>query len=1035
MPSSGRPASHRTVVAVAASCFFLSGVAGLLYEVVWTRLLGLVFGHTVYAITTVLAAYMGGLALGSVVMGRRADGMRRPLRAYALLEGAIGLYCLATPVLFGAADATYLWAHRWLQPSAAGSAALHLLLSAALLLPPTTAMGATLPILSRAVVRRSQLAPSEVGTLYGVNTWGAVLGTAATGFALIPALGLRATILIGVALNLGVAALALGLERWAARAGEAEAPVPEAPAAEAPGPERTPLHVVVTLAALGVSGAASMAYEISWTRALSLALGSSTYAFTAMLTTFLVGLALGAVLVSRLMRRRRPGLVAFGLVEVGIALLAVALLPALGRLPDVALLVLRRTGVTHGTVLGTQFALSFAVMIVPTLLVGATFPLAIAAVGGGLKRLGRDVGAIYGANTLGTIVGSIAAGFVLIRTIGIQDTVLAAAVANLAAGVAVLLAAPGRRRGRGVLAAALAAAFGALVLVTPHWDPRVMTTGVGVYAQALVSRDRDALRTFAEGRELLLYDEGINTTVSVVRDPGATILTVNGKADASNDSDMQTQLLLGHLGALLHPQPRRALVVGLASGVTVGAIAQHPLERVDVAELEPAMVDASRFFLVENRNVLADPRVRVVEGDGRSILQTATQPYDVIVSEPSNPWIAGVASLFTVEFYRAARERLSPGGVFVQWLQNYSMFGRDMQMVVRTFQEVFPHVSVWMAGPNDFLLVATPRPLRLDFGEIERRVASSRGLREDLERFRWSGENLAFRFFLGEEDARRYAAGAPLNTDDRPLLEFSAPLALFQSSASDNEAAIRSFRDVERPDVAGLDPRLVTGARGHVAAAQAHWLAGSIAEARHQLSRAGPAAALPPDLLAQVGRLRFVLADFDEARAIFATAGGAASTDPVVRRYLRGLAALEEAGASGSLARLSDPRQVRTELASALVDLARRRKDPELYALAVEQFEAEIVVHPGSYQTMNNFAGVLYETRNLAAAAAALRRAIQLKPDLADTHFNLGLVLEEQGLDAEAVPSYESASGLRPEWSKPRERLASLRVRAARTAR
>ena len=359
-----------------------------------------------------------------------------------------------------------------------------------------------------------------------------------------------------------------------------------------------------------------------------------------------------------------------------------------------------------------------------------------------------------------------------------------------------------------------------------------------------------------------------------------------------------------------------------------------------------------------------------------------------------------------------------------------------MQMVVRTFQEVFPHVSVWAASPNDFLLVATPGRSGSTSARSSGASPPRAALREDFERFGWSdGENLVLPLLPRRGGRAPVRGGGAPQHRRPPLLEFSAPFALFQSSASDNEAAIRSFRDVERPDVAGLDPRLVTGARGHVAAAQAHWLAGSIAEARHQLSRAGPAAALPPDLLAQVGRLRFVLADFDEARAIFATAGGAASTDPVVRRYLRGLAALEEAGASGSLARLSDPRQVRTELASALVDLARRRKDPELYALAVEQFEAEIVVHPGSYQTMNNFAGVLYETRNLAAAAAALRRAIQLKPDLADTHFNLGLVLEEQGLDAEAVPSYESASGLRPEWSKPRERLASLRVRAARTAR
>jgi spermidine synthase len=1022
--------AHRTVVLVAATCFFLSGAAGLLYEVVWTRLLGLVFGHTVYAITTVLAAYMGGLALGSVLMGSRADRMHRPLRVYGLLEGAVGLYCLASPLLFRGADALYLWAHRALQPSPTGSAALHLVLSAALLLPPTTAMGATLPILSRAVVQRSGVAASEVGTLYGVNTWGAVLGTAATGFLLLPSVGLRVTIWIGVALNLGVAALALWLEQASASSPGAVPSDAETDAGAGAGePEASRLEVLLTLVALGVSGAASMAYEISWTRALSLVLGSSTYAFSAMLTTFLVGLALGAVIVSRILRTRRPGLAALGAVEVGIAVLGLATLPALGRLPEAVLAVLRITGVSHGAVLGTQFLLGFAVMIVPTLLVGATFPLAIAAVGRRLARLGRDVGAIYGANTVGTIVGSIATGFVLIRAIGIERTVLAAAVANLAAGVALLLAAQGPRRAARAFAAAGVAAFALVAVASPHWDPRMMTTGAAVYAQLLVGRGSDALRHLAEERELLYYDEGISTTVSVARDTGGTTLTVNGKGDASNDLDMQTQLLCAHLGPLLAPEARTALVVGLASGVSVGAIAQHPLRRIDVAELEPAMIQASRFFLAENRNALADPRVRVIEGDGRSILLTAAEPYDVIVSEPSNPWIAGIASLFTLDFYRAARERLSPRGVFVQWLQNYSIFSRDMRMVVRTFQEVFPHVSIWAASPNDFLLVATPEPLRLDLGLVASRVAASPALREDFERFHWTGADLAYRFFLGEEDARRYAAGAPFNTDDLPILEFSAPLGLYRASPAENEETMRSFRTQEFPPAGGADPALLAGPRGQLGAARVHWLAGRIEEARHRVERAGPAAALDPALRFQLARMRLVLGDLAEADAILAAVPD--SADPLVPRYRKAVTLLRDPAQRARLARRAGETGMgwsfRLALLDVFLELARERRDPDLYALAREQFDAELTVRPGSYQTMNNFAGMLLEIGDLPAAEVALRRAVQLKPDLAETQFNLGLVLEQRGQPAQAIPAYEAAARLQPGWPKPRQRLAALR--------
>lgn len=1026
MHRSGREQPNPWVV-VAAACFFLSGAAGLVYEMVWMRLLGLVFGHTVYAITTVLAAYMGGLALGSILLGRRADRVARPLRVYGLLEAAVGLYCAATSLLFGLTDAAYEWAHRQLEPSPSGAAMLRLALAAAVLLPPTTLMGATLPILSRAVIRSRQVVGPQVGTLYAVNTWGAVAGTIGAGFALLPAIGVRATTWVAVGLNLAVAALALLVDR--ARPPGVEPAVPDA----APIPDRsrelTPAQVGAALVAIGISGAASMSYEIVWTRALSLVLGSSTYAFTAMLATFLVGLALGAAIVARSLRGRRPALAAFGVLEVAVALSALATLPGLGRLPDVVLLVLRETGVSHASVLWTQVGLGFAVMIVPTVLIGATFPLVVATLDRGLDRLGRDVGAIYGANTLGTIAGSIVTGFVLVRALGLQATVVAAAAANLAVGVAVVWISPDARRRHRVGAGAAAAGFAAIALAAPHWDPQMMTAGVGVYAESFVEQGPDALRALSRGRELIFYDEGIGTTVAVTRDPFGTILSVNGKADASNGPDMQTQLLLGHIGPLLQPELRRALIVGLGSGVTAGAVAQHPLEAIDVAELEPSMVAASRFFVTENRGVLADPRVRVIEGDGRSILATSAEPYDLVISEPSNPWIAGVANLFTLEFYRAARERLSTRGVFVQWLQDYAMFPRDLQMVVRTFQEVFPHVSIWAATPNDYLLVATPEPLRVDHARIDRLARESVALSEDLDRLAARHGDLVFRFVLGEEDAARYAQGAPLNTDDRPILEFSAPLALYAAAGARSAAGMRSFRTIERPPVSGLDPASFTGPQGHLRAASALWLTGHVVEARHSLERAGPAAALPPELAVERGRLLLLLGEVAAARDVLtATLARAPSVEPLLRRYAR---AAEAAGDPLAAARLAaaghDPE--RGDLAELFVTLAREQKDPLLYEVALELVAADAFLNPGSYLKANAHAGLLHELGRHEEAARVLSRAVLLDPALANTHFNLGLMLERLGRADEAIRSYEEASRLDPGWPKPRQHLASLRAR------
>lgn len=1025
-PATAEHATRRSILPVAIACFFLSGVAGLLYEVVWTRLLGLVFGHTVYAITTVLAAYMGGLALGSVLIGRRADRVERPLRLYGLLEAAIGLYCLATPVLFRGADAAYLWAFHALQPSPAGSVVIHLLLSAALLLPPTTLMGATLPVLSRAVVGAGSLAAPRVGALYAVNTWGAVVGTLITGFGLLPALGMRATVWIGVGLNLLVAALAILVDRGAvaAPAGAGQAPGVGAggghPGPDAPGRRRT----AIALAAIAVSGAASMAYQVAWTRALSLALGSSTYAFTAMLATFLIGLALGALVVSSVMRRRRTGLAAFALVEIAVALVVALTLPVFGKLPEAVLFALRQTGVTHGSLVATQFGLSFAVMILPTLLIGATFPLLLAGLAREHARLGRDIGIVYGANTVGTIVGSIAAGFVLIRTIGIQDTILVAATANLAVGLAVVAVAPEAGRRARALGGGAALAYVLIALTIPRWDPNVMTSGPTVYAELLL-RGEHGLQELTAGRRLLYYDEGISTTVAVVRDMSGTVLTVNGKADASNDIDMATQLLLGHIGPVLQPEARRALVVGLASGVTAGAIAQHPLDVIDVAELEPAMREASRFFQRENRDVLADPRVRVLDGDGRAILATATEPYDLIVSEPSNPWIAGVASLFTVDFYRAARERLAPGGVMVQWLQNYSIFARDMQMVVRTFQEVFPHVSIWAASPNDFILVATPEPVRVDVAAVEARLAASPGAREDFDRFGWRREGLVFRFFLGEEDVRRYAQGAPLNTDDRPLLEFSAPLALYGSSPDANERLMRSFRTVERPVVANLEPAMFEGAAGRLRATEASWRSGHLAEAEHQLSLLPARDELPPALRAQLGRLLFLMGSFEAARVELSAAALTSPDDPIVRRYLRAATAATSLPAAQQLTAEGPPG--RGAIADTFLRLARQHGDGDFYEIALEQMAAEQATSPGSCVAANNYAGVMFELGRYQEAADSLQRAAALDPSVASTRFNLGLALEKLGRTGEALASYEEASRLAPDWTNPRDRLAALR--------
>jgi spermidine synthase len=846
---------NRRFLPLAGACFFLSGAAGLLWELVWTRLLGTVFGHSVYAIATVLAVFMGGLALGSALGGPWADRLRRPVRTYALLEAAIGAYCLVTPVLLGAVGPVYLRVFRSLEPSLLGASAIRAVLAAAVLLPATTLMGATLPVLARAMAVVRKDVGAAVSVLYALNTCGAVLGAAATGFVLLPTIGLRLTTLLGVGLNLAAGVIAAIVSR-----GEQAASIASAePADDATprGPPLDPRARRTVLVAIGASGAAAMGYEIAWTRALGLALGSSTYAFSAMLTTFLVGLALGAALVSAGLARRPLGLAAFGAVEVGAGLAALVLLPAFGRLPEAVLWLFVRLGLSPATALAAQLGLAFAVMIVPTLLVGATLPWALALVARSRDGVGAQVGRAYGANTVGTIAGSLLAGFVLLPALGPETTVLVAAAVNVAAGAAALaFAAPGRPAW--LRAGAAVAAFAVILPFVPRWDDALMTSGAAIYAQRLL-RDPDpvaSLRRNSAQSEQLLHVDGLSSTVSVVRAKGTLSLKVNGKVDASNGTDMATQLIVGHLPALLHPGARRALVVGLASGVTASALALHDLREIDVAELEPSMRKACALFSRENRGVLRDPRVRVWDEDGRHVLAAAARPYDIVVSEPSNPWIAGVASLFTVDFYRQARERLAEGGVFVQWLQAYDIYPRDLRMIVRSFREVFPGATLWRGYLSDYMLVGSRGPISVDPLAIARKLgAASPALREDLASFHVeTPAGLGALLALGEADLARFAEGAPLNTDDLPLLEFSAPLALYERPTLDENE--RDIRSTSSTDPAGA---VAATDRERLEAAYVLWSLQRVPDALAALGTMGRGGPLPADLALRRARLLLAL--------------------------------------------------------------------------------------------------------------------------------------------------------------------------------
>ena len=827
---SRRPALPPLFAAGVMAAFFLSGAASLSHEIAWTRLLRLVVGNTTYAITTVLAVFMGGLALGGWLGGRLADRRSDALRLFGWMECGIGLYCLALPWLIGAAGPLYRLVYGVAGGSVPVVIAVRIVTCALVLMVPATLMGATLPILSRHFLRAGGSLGRSVGRLYAINTLGAVTGTAAAGFVLIPTLGVRGTIGLAAAGNVLAGLAGLALHRRYGRVVAAAVPAAQR-ADEAPGALRRLRRLL--MGAYAASGFAALTYEIAWTRVLSLMIGSSVYAFSIMLSAFILGLGLGGLLIARFADRLRDPVRVLAVLQLGIAGSALAAVPLFDSLPFHTARLLSRFGGSFWSQQAAELGMVLAVMLVPTTLMGAAFPVVCRAYAPRDERAGRDVGNLYAANTTGSILGALGGGFLLIPLVGLQTTLQIAVAVNVGiAAVLLLRGVQGRPSpARVALAGVAVLAVGGAWVGIPRWDPAAMAFGPFEYVRNQAGDqlpDTATLRRNARAGRVLYHSEGVATTVTVRElEDGTIVLLVNGKPDASSKGDLDTQILLGQLPALLHPDPRRTLVIGLASGITLASIATHPVETLECAEISPSVVEACRFFDPYNGRVLDDPRTEILVADGRNHLALTDRRYDLIVSEPSNPWIAGVSDLFTLEFFRAVHDRLAAGGVACVWLETYNVDVESFRSVAASFAEVFDGPTLWSSTRADFMLIGSRGGLSVDLAVLERRMARP-AVAADLERISvHSPATLLGRMVMDGAGLDAFVEGARLHTDDNALLEFDVPRN--RLGRIDVEAplqAIEAARSMDFAYLRGADAAAVEAAkRGAVDVARAAALA------------------------------------------------------------------------------------------------------------------------------------------------------------------------------------------------------------------
>lgn len=1071
-------------------CYAASGMAALIYQVTWTRLFTLELGHTVAASSTVLAAFMGGLALGAWTIGRaeRTATPARRLQIYAALEIAIAILAVMLPTLVREGRPLLAWAYAD-GDAPARFAAIRIAVSLVLLGLPAAAMGATFPVAAAwfagATARPDRIVRSAAGLLYAANAAGAAAGALAAGFWLLPAIGMRLTTWIGAALNLAAAAGALWLVR---RGGSVPAPasLPHSPhrqpsrkqarrpaAAAPPAVQAQPL---VAAAVAALSGCAALIYEVAWARILALVIGPTTYAFATMVAAFVTGIAIGSAAGARLVRSAsRPVLwLAASLVVTAVGAAAAAAFAG-SRLPLV-LAAQVGSGADFDVILLRHASAVFALLLPASIGLGATFSFALAAAASGREHVGRDAARVYAANTVGAIGGALACGFVLIPLLGLHGTVMTTSRALAIAGLLIAAftlwrdapPAPGRR------AAAAAAVAGALlcgVIAAPPWDRDLLSSGAYKYAR-YVGADTFAATLRAGTFEY--YREGAAGTVSVRRTTGTRALAIDGKVDASDAEDMLTQRLLGALPVLLHPDPQEVLVIGLGSGVTVAAaLASAPSPRADVVEISPEVVEASAFFATENAGVRQSPAMRLIVGDGRSHLVLARRRYDVIVSEPSNPWMAGVAALFTREFFAAAHARLEPDGVLCQWAHTYEMSAGDLKSIVASFASVFPNGTMWLVGDGDLLLIGSRGPgiesrlerlATLGHAGAAPAVMAGAGM---------PGPPSAAPFILlslfagGPAHLAAYSGGAPLQVDDRMALEFTAPRAAYAATRTENAADIRTLAS------AAPLPALVAAAlenadaeqwaaRGDVAMrAGAHGMAldsyrravtldARDAAALRGLSRAaarlGQTEAVRQSLEALARQQPFNAAVRVEQSYVAAAAGrmqdavahahaaiGLAPDDPLALEQLASV--LADAGDAERLAAVAD------DLLSRFPDRAESRYYAAVNLMlrgqpadAAGAARRLLAVAPDHAKGQNLLGVACAAVRDLACARAAFVRSIEIDARDPAPYVNLGVLHLESGDPPLAAGRFREALSLDPASAAARDGLAAAEGRATAPA-
>ncbi len=1022
-PETANPASNSPPAAVTIlvlTCFFLSGLSGLIYEILWTRMIIKIIGGAPFAVSIILTVFMAGLGLGSYIAGRTIDRFREPfklVRLYGILELAIGAYCLLLPVFLACFKPLFAACYNRLFDHFM----LYTLLTFAgctiLLIFPVTCMGATLPILCRFYVTKLAHLGANAGRLYGLNTIGAAVGALLCGFWLLHLLGINGTLAFAVTLNGAIGIISIiAASRFGA---SCELPannrleehsLRHQDAAGAPCIQKG--EATAALVIFAVSGFCSMSYEVIWTKLLGLIAGPTTYSFAVVLVTFITCLALGSMLFGWLADKVKRPLWLLLETQVIAALLVLLVSHLLGNSQFFFAKLIYHFRDNFALLNISKGLVLFAFMLAPTICLGATFPLVGKICTPSVSRVGRSLGFAYAINTIGAVSGSFAAGFLLIPLVGKENGVrLTVGVQILTAVLVIVLLPALARKGRFQGAAALApAAFGlALCFFLPKWNRTALSLGRYHRQTEIVNEIMTTgwIKSIWSGSEILAGQhtdeivfsrDGISgfTTVTSYEDAFGNveyILLLSGKPDASTSGDMATQTLIAHIPMLFHPHPRTVMVLGYASGVTAGETFCYPIEKLDVLEISRDVVDASRFFDPWNGNVLSNPRTELIIQDGRAHLQLTTRKYDVIISEPSNPWMAGLAALFTRDFFELAKARLSEGGIFAQFFHSYQMDWNSFALVCRSFAAVYPNNAMVQTSGGDYLLLGFKNSKGIEFSNVQRNLPCA----QKSKNLKIPGAKALYRL-VKTENLALLAGDGPVNTDNMPKLEFAAPKNMFvddpdivkniETSNQFSPETRRVKEEVESAVDLQLDSLelILSVKKADLGAVD---LSRATADQRQRFFGLVESYCLKHDI------------DYEQI-----------TDDSLKSRCL----ALQISSLENNLGRVTNKLVAYHKIAALCQQKGDLSKAALYYSRILQQNPGDIITH-------GRLAIVLAAMGQIEKAIEQCRIVLAANPNDAEMHCNLGILLQTQGKLDQAVESYKKALEIDPAFQKARDNL------------